>query len=136
MHVADYLTLVQLQDLERQERDAFRAKSLRILILARQGWPAPDIAMAVGLCRRAVQERVIAYNAEGLAALADERGSAMEPLLQPEEVEQFVARVEAGPQPTDSVCSLRGLDFQRILQAEFGKLRSLATVYNLLHQLE
>jgi len=136
MRVADYLTLVELQALESKERDAFRAKSLRILILARQGWPALNIAMAVGLCRRAVQERVIAYNAEGLAALADERGSATEPLLQPDEVEQFVARVEAGPQPTDPVCTLRGKDFQRILQAEFGKLRSLATVYNLLHQLD
>jgi len=135
MHVADFLTLEQLQELERKERDAFRAKGLRILILARQGWPAPDIALAVGLCRRAVQERVIAYNAEGLAALADERGSTTEPLLPPEEVAPFVARIEAGPQPEDQVCSLRGKDFQQILQAEFGKLRSLSTVYNLLHSL-
>jgi transposase len=82
-----------------------------------------------------VQDRVYAYNADGLAGLNDERGTALQPLLEPAEVEQFVTRVEAGPQPDDQVCSLRGKDFQRILGTEFGKLRSLATVYNLLHQL-
>lgn len=135
MDVADHLTLEQLQQLERKEQDVYRAKSLRIVILARQGWPAPQICMAVGLTRRAVQERVYAYNSKGLAGLSDERGTATATLLEPEQVEQFVTRIEAGPQPEDAVCSLRGKDLQRILAEEFGKLRSLSTVYNLLHQL-
>jgi len=135
MDVANHLTLAQLQQLERKERDAYRARGLRIVILARQGWTAPDIGLAMGLSRRAVQDRVYAYNAEGLAGLSDERGTALQPLLERAELEQFITRVEVGPQPEDQVCSLRGKDFQRILAAEFGKLRSLATVYKLLHQL-
>lgn len=62
-------------------------------------------------------------------------GTTLQPLLEPAEVEQFVTRMEAGPQYENQVCSLRGKEFQRILETEFGKLRSLATVYNLLLQL-
>lgn len=43
-------------------------------------------------------------------------------------------RVEAGPQQ-DRVCSLRGVDFQKFVQQQFGKLLSLTTVYRLLHDL-
>jgi hypothetical protein len=35
--------------------------------------------------------------------------------------------------PDDGVCTLRGKDVQRILQHEFGQLRSLNAVYGLLH---
>ena len=44
-------------------------------------------------------------------------------------------RIEAGPTPEDEVCSLRGLDIQRILGQEFGVWRSLAGIYQILHRL-
>ena len=48
---------------------------------------------------------------------------------------QLVAeRVEAGPQEGD-VCSLRGVDFQKFLETQFGKLMSLTSVYRVLHEL-
>ena len=43
--------------------------------------------------------------------------------------------MEEGARPEDGVCSLRGVDVQRILAQEFGVLRSLAAVYFLLHRL-
>jgi transposase len=44
-------------------------------------------------------------------------------------------RLTGGPTAADEVCSLRGLDIQRIWANEFGLLRSLAGVYHLLHRL-
>ncbi len=43
--------------------------------------------------------------------------------------------MEAGPQPADQFCSLRGKDFLRFLAAQIGKLLLLATIYNFLHRL-
>jgi len=51
------------------------------------------------------------------------------------EQEQLKQRIDAGPTAEDGVCTLRGKDIQRILEDEFGKVRSLGTVYYLLHQL-
>ena len=48
---------------------------------------------------------------------------------------QTTDRLDAGPRESDGVCSLRGLDVQRILQDEFGVLRKLPSVYWLLHRL-
>jgi transposase len=44
-------------------------------------------------------------------------------------------RLRAGPNPADGVCVLRSEDVRRILPAEFGVLRSLQAVYDLLHRL-
>jgi transposase len=75
------------------------------------------------------------YNAEGLAGLQDKPGRGKSPLLTPAEQERLKQRIAAGPTNEDGVCTLRGKDIQRILDAEFGKVRSLGTVYYLLHQL-
>jgi transposase len=42
--------------------------------------------------------------------------------------------VEAGPQAGD-VSSLRGVDFQKFIEARFGKLMSLTSVSRVLHEL-
>jgi transposase len=75
------------------------------------------------------------YNAAGLKGLQDKPGRGKPPLLTPEEQTLFKQRIDAGPTAEDGVCTLRGKDFQRILKEEFGKARSLDTVYALLHQL-
>ncbi len=79
------------------------------------------------LSRRVVQQRVYDYNEQGLSALEEQRGTPPRPLLTPDQEQVLVARIEAGPRPEDQVCSLRGKDFQRILQVEFGQRRSLPT---------
>lgn len=135
MDVKDHLPLVELQRLERAEKDADRAKRLRIVILGIEGWTAPAVAMAVGLTRRICQRWVRRYNEEGLAGLEDRRGRESRLPLTLEQQEQVRQRLDAGPTSQDEVCSLRGKDVQRILAQEFHLLRSLAGVYHLLHRL-
>jgi transposase len=135
MEVKDHLPLAELQRLERAEKDANRAKRLRIIILGMKGWTAPAVAMAVGLTRRICQRWVHRYNEEGLAGLDDCRGREPQLPLSPEQQEQVRQRLDAGPTAQDEVCTLRGKDVQRILAEEFHLLRSLAGVYHLLHRL-
>lgn len=74
-------------------------------------------------------------NELGLEGLNDRRGQEPEPSLTPQQEEQVCQRLEAGPLPEDQVCSLRGVDVQRILATEFGVLRSLSGIYHLLPRL-
>jgi transposase len=71
------------------------------------------------------------YNVEGLETWA---GQGREPILSEEERQLVAERVEAGPQDSD-VCSLRGVDFHKFLETQFGKLLSLTAVSRLLHEL-
>jgi transposase len=135
MEVKGHLPLVELERLERGETNAQRAKRLRIVIFAIRGFTAPAIAMCAGLSRRICQRWVRRYNDEGLAGLSDLRGQQSRPVLTVEQEAQMRQRLEAGALPEDRVCSLRGLDVQRILAQEFGVLRCLPAVYCLLHRL-
>ena len=67
------MPLSELRRLERVEKDADRAKRLRIVILGIEGWTAPAVAMAVGLTHRICQRWVRRYNESGLAGLDDRR---------------------------------------------------------------
>jgi transposase len=135
MYVRDCVAVETLEQIERKEREAKRAKRLRIVILAMRGWTAPAIAMSVGLSRRDCQEWVRRFNEAGLAGLEDQYGGGHMAPLTPEQQDRMRERLNAGPTAEDGVCSLRGADVQKILAEEFGVLRSLPTVYNLLHRL-
>jgi transposase len=135
MEVEPHLPLSELKRLERVEKDADRSRRLRIVILGTEGWTAPAVAMAVGLSRRICQRWVARYNKDGLAGLNDRRGHEPGLPISTEDEATFRQRIEAGPTAEDKVCSLRGKDFQRILAEEFGLLRSLPSVYWLLHRL-
>ena len=135
MEVKLHRSLEELKRLERVEKEADRARRLRVVILACEGWTAPAVSMAVGLSRRICQRWVARYNEQGLAGLDDQRGGEQRLPLTPDEVTSFRERLAQGPTAEDEVCSLRGKDFQRILAEEFGLLRSLPSVYWLLHRL-
>ena len=134
MSVVEHHTAEELQALFRQERVARRAKRFWIVWQARLGQTAPEIAKGIGLSRRAVQEWVRRYNREGLAGLEMRLGQGREPILSESERQLVAERVAAGPQDGD-VCSLRGVDFQKFIETQFGKLMSLTTVYRVLHEL-
>jgi transposase len=134
MTVVEHHSAEELQALFRQEREARRAKRLWIVWQARLGRTAPKIAKGIGVSRRAVQEWVRRYNGEGLAGLETRSGQGREPILSEDERQRVAQRVEAGPQDGD-VCSLRGVDFQKFIETQFGKLMSLTSVYRLLHEL-
>lgn len=135
MYVANHHSEQQLQQLVDREVRADRALRLRTVLLARQGFTAPEIATCTGFSRRSVQEWVARYNAEGLDGLKTKPGRGRKPPLTPEQEGQLQQRLDAGPLPADGVCTLRGKDVQRILSQEFGQLRSLNAVYGLLHRL-
>lgn len=134
MTVVEHHSAEELQALFRQEREARRAKRIWIVWQARLGQTAPEIAQGIGGSRRAVQEWVRRYNQEGLAGLETRSGQGREPILSEAERQLVAQRVEAGPQAGE-VCSLRGVDFQKFLETQFGKLMSLTSVYRVLHEL-
>jgi transposase len=135
MRVVDHHSEQVLQQLAEREPRADRAKRLRTVLLAKQGFTAPEIATCTGFSRRSVQECVARYNGAGLTGLETTSGRGRKPPLTPEQTEQLQRRLDAGPLPEDGVCTLRGRDVQRILQQEFGRLRSLNAVYGLLHRI-
>jgi transposase len=135
MDVRLHVSLAELERLERVEKQAARAKRLRIIILAIKGYTAPAVAMSVGLSRRVCQRWLARFNEFGLAGLEDRRGAPTQSTLTPEQETRMRKRIEDGAQAEDQVCTLRGVDFQRILSTEFGVLRSLPGVYHLLHRL-
>ncbi|HUQ70952.1 MAG TPA: winged helix-turn-helix domain-containing protein [Planctomycetaceae bacterium] len=135
MDVAAHHSEFELQQLADRERRSDRAKRLRTVLLAKQGFTAPEIATCTGFSRRSVQEWVARYNREGLAGLEARPGRGRKPPLTPAEEDRLKQRLDAGPLPEDGVCTLRGQDVQRILAQEFGRLRSLNAVYGLLHRL-
>jgi transposase len=134
MEIRDHLTLEALLRLEKKEPQARRAKRLRIIILAIQGFTAPAIALSLGLSRRAVQEWVERFNREGLQGLCDRRGGRRRETLSEEQKAALCKRLDQGPQPEDNVCTLRGIDVQRILAQEFRIWRKLPSIYAMLHR--
>jgi transposase len=134
MTVVEHHSVEELQELFRREKDARVAKRMWIVWQARAGLTEPQITASIGLARRTVQTWVPRDNEKGLAGLRDRGGRGRKPILSPEEQQAVAQRLEAGPQEGD-VCSLRGLDFQKFIEDQFGKLMSLSAVYDLLHDL-
>lgn len=61
------------------------------------------------------------YNAEGIDGLANRGGGGAKPRLTPEQMAQFAAWVEAGPEPArDGVVRWRRADLARRIEVEFG----------------
>lgn len=112
-------------------RDRFRA-----VLLALDGGEAPAIAASLHRSRRFVQDWVYRYRDGGVAALEDKPRPGKPCKLNPEQRERFRRRILAGPTDADGgVCTLRGPEARRILEAEFGQKYSRPAVYTLLHRL-
>ncbi len=58
MDVSNRHSIAELQERQKQTNNAYLFRNLRIIILAKQGWTAPSIGMAMDLSRRVVQQRV------------------------------------------------------------------------------
>ncbi len=134
MMIVEHHSAEELQGLFRQEQDARVAKRIWIAWQARLGRTEPQITAAIGMARRTVQTWVQRYNEEGLAGLQDRVGRGRPPILSEAEQQRVAERLEEGPREGD-VCSLRGLDFQKFIEDQLGKLMSLSAVYDLLHAL-
>jgi transposase len=135
MQVAPHQTADQLAELIRSQPQARVARRLAAVRLALLGHTAPDVAERVLLSERQVRTWVARYNAGGTAALADRPGRGRKKALIDDQEQRLKDRLRAGPTESDGVCTLRGEDVRRILEEEFGVVRSLQAVYDLLHRL-
>jgi transposase len=135
MHVEPRHTADQLADAIRAEPRARVARRLTAVRRALLGHTAARIAGQVFLSERQVRTWVARYNAGGPEALADRPGRGRKAALDPDQEERLKGRLRAGPTAADGVSVLRGQDVRRILREEFGVLRSLQAVYDLLHRL-
>jgi len=95
---------------------------------------APQVAEDLGVARRTVQDGVRWYNHGGTGGPCDDGGRGRKPPPDAGERGRLKARPDAGPADGDGgVCTPRGLDVRRVLESEFGKVRCLSSVYELLH---
>lgn len=129
-HAAD-----ELAALIRAEPRARVARRLSAVRLALLGHTAPEVAEQVLLSERSVRAWVARYNDGGADALTDRPGRGRKAPLTSDQQEQLKARLRTGPTGADGgVCALRGEDVRRILKDEFGVIRGLQAVYDLLHR--
>ncbi len=135
MQITEHDSIADLQRFTKAERDGRVRIRLQGIVLARQGHTGRAIGEVLGVSDRAVRDWVKRYNEGGVVALQEQPGRGRSARLAEEDQERFRKRIEAGAQPEDGVCSLRGIDFQRILEEEFGTLYSLNGVYRVLHRL-
>lgn len=124
-----------LHERVRTERNAKARDRARCVLLAVGGLTAPQIAERLSRSRRFVQRWCYGYRDHGLPGLEVKRQSGRPPNLSADEQQTFKQRVLDGPTDEDGVCTLRGADFQRILEVDFGVAYSLSGVYDLLHRL-
>lgn len=130
-----------LEQRVRYETDAKQRDRLRAVRLAIEGkdgqeMEGDEIAKVLGRSPRFVDQWVGRYRTGGLAAIKPGKAKGQPPKLAVEKQPEFKARLLAGPTQADGgVCTLRGVDAQRILSAEFGVKMALSGVYDLMHRL-
>jgi len=128
--------LATLNERVRTELNAKARDRARCVLFAIDGLTAPQIAERVGRSRRFVQRWCYAYRDHGLSGLETKPHTGRPPNLSRDQQQAFKQRVLDGPMDADGVCTLRGRDIQRLLEAEFGVAYSLTAVYDLLHRLD
>jgi len=134
MHVEPHDPPEHLAELARTERRGKVARRLMAVRSAMLGRTARQVAAEVLLSDRQVRTRVARDHAEGTAGLVDRAGRGREGPLTPEQAARLVDRPRAGPTEADGGCAFAGADIRRILAEEFGVVRSLQPVYDLLHR--
>ena len=117
----------------KKEKKTRLSRRLQALSLLKQGWKIRDIATAMLVTVRTVENWINRYNLNGIDGLQDKPKSGA-PMKLKNEIE-FSKRVDAGVDlKKDKVCVFYGKEFQRILKNEFNAEYSLSGVYLLLHR--
>jgi transposase len=136
------LSLHQPDDLDRlrervaAEREALQRDRYRaVLLVAGEQLEGDEVAERLGRSPRFVDEWAGRYRRGGLAALTPRKPKGATAKLSPLQVERLKARLDAGPTPQDGVCTLRGKDIIRILEAEFGVKHTIGSIYSVLHRI-
>lgn len=113
------LTAAALRAVAAKSRDAQAAR--RMLALVLEGVDRKTAAETCGMDRQTLRDWVHRYNAAGLAGLSNQRGAPRPRRLDPGQVSELVAWLEAGPDPAvDGVGRWRRKDLQRQITDRFG----------------
>ena len=103
-------------------------------MLIKEGHPATKVAVLLKLHADTIRGYVHQYNRNGRESLRPRfKGGSRR--MTKEQEEQFQQRVYAGAQPEDEMQVLRGPEWQRILEEEFGLKYCRRAVYVILHRL-
>jgi len=135
MKVEPHDTLEELRAAVHRISDADERDRARMVVHAKEGETGVAIAQRLGYTDRAVRKWVLRYNQGGLDGLKDLPRSGQPRHLDAAREEDVRTRLNAGAQPQDGVCTLRGEDVRRILAEEFGARYSLSGTYAVLHRL-
>lgn len=135
MYVAPHHSIDELKLLIKQHHCSDFRQRLHIVLLGKEGRTFTDVAKKSGFARSSCIEWIGRYNRHSLKGLENCKAPGKPKALTPEEEARFRRRIELGPTPEDKICAFHGEDVREILNREFGKMRSLAAVYNLLHSL-
>ena len=135
MHVLPHHTAQELRSAIHREPNGRVRDRIRGVLKAKHGLTAEQVAAELDVSRRAVQDWVRWYNEGKLENLSDAPRTGAPRKCPRDKFDAVRARIEAGPIATDEVCTLRGVDVQRILAAEHGVIQKLSTTYKLMHEL-
>jgi len=125
----------QLAELIGRERNAKQRDRLRAVELALDGHDKDFIRDELERSKSFVEDWVYAYRDGGIEAVTPKKPSGRRPKLAQEREREFLDRVDAGPTAEDRVCTLRGVDLQRILREHFDAEYSERGVYALMKRL-
>src|SRR5919106_1921701 len=98
-HVADHLSVAELQAVYRRSGDATLARHYQVIWLLAQGRSCAETAALTGFARRWVEQLLARYNAFGPASLGDRRrgNGAKARLLTPEMLDTLRERLKSPP---------------------------------------
>lgn len=114
------LTAAALRAAAARSRDAQAARRMLALALVLEGMDRKTAAETCGMDRQTLRDWVH-RNAEGLAGLLNQRGAPRPRRLDPGQVPELMAWLEAGPDPAvDGVVRWRRQDLQRRITDRFG----------------
>ncbi len=104
-------TLAQLHDLASKSKSVKTGYRLMAIAMIKRGMSRRTVAEAFKVTTRSFRNRVMRYNAEGPAGLADKPRSGRPPRLAATERDLLALWVEAGPDPqADGGCRWREVD--------------------------
>lgn len=126
----------ELRRLARQETDGRVACRLLGVANALDGMDRGQAARQAGMDRQTLRDRVIRFNAEGVAGLRDRPKSGRPPWLDEGQLATLKALILRGPDPErDGVSTWRAKDLCRIVEARFGVRYAENGMLRLLHDL-
>jgi transposase len=133
MHVAAHHDLKSLKQFAAHEKHARRHTRLRAVILAKEGWMAAQIAEALGVSVRTIQQWVGDYNHQGFDGLKDRRGGNHRYLTaeQEQQLRDHLTATAADPEGG----ARHAAELLPHIEEHFGVRYSLSGLYTLLDRL-